>query len=203
MNYSLKIFNYLFLIFFMVISGCSTDDPKKEDAPELITKATLTFTPTNGGSAVVVSATDPDGEGVKDLAPDSQVVLNSNSTYDLTISLINELAATDEEGYDISDEVQEEGAEHLFFFGWTNDLFSSPAGNGNIDNRSDNVIYSDNDSKSLPIGLKTRWTTAGSGRAGSFRIILKHQPDLKNGTSGIDIGETDLDISFTVVIPIP
>lgn len=203
MNYSLKIFNHLFLIFFMVISGCSTDDPKKEDAPELITKATLTFTPTNGGSAVVVSATDPDGEGVKDLAPDSQMVLNSNTTYDLTISLINELAAPDEEGYDISDEVQEEGAEHLFFFGWTNDLFSSPAGNGNIDNRSDNVIYSDNDSKNLPIGLKTRWTTAGSGRAGSFRIILKHQPDLKNGTSGIDIGETDLDISFTVVIPIP
>lgn len=201
MNQQLKNFSIYLFLTFLIITGCSTDDPKKEDAPELITKATLTFTPSNGGTAVSVSATDPDGEGVQDLAADGPVTLIGGTTYDLTISLINELASPDEEGYDISDEVKEEGAEHIFLFSWTNDLFSSPTGNGNIDNRADEVIYSDNDSNNLPIGLKTRWTTAASSRNGNFRLVLKHQPDLKNGISGVNIGETDMDITFTVNIP--
>lgn len=201
MNNIFKIFNYLIFSILMITIGCSTDDPKKEDAPELITKATLTFTPTSGGNTVIVSASDPDGEGVQDLAPEGPVNLSSNATYDLTIKLVNELATPDEEGYDISDEVKEEGAEHLILFSWTNDLFSSPSGNGNIDNRADEIIYSDTDSNNQPIGLITRWTTAGSGKSGNFRIVLKHQPDLKNDTSGINVGETDMDISFTVSIP--
>lgn len=196
-----KIFNYLIFSILLINGGCSTDDPKKEDAPELITKATLTFTPTAGGNPIIISASDPDGEGVQNLAPQGPINLSSNTTYDLTIKLVNELATPDEDGYDISEEVQEEGAEHLFLFSWTNNIFSAPSGNGNIDNRADEVIYSDTDSKNLPIGLKTRWTTSGSGKSGSFRIVLKHQPDLKTGTSGINIGETDMDISFSVSVP--
>ena len=209
MNYT-QILSKLFsiaLLFF--VFGCSTDDPKKEDAPELITKVTLTFTPVSGGTPIVVSATDPDGEGVQDLAPEDEIILADGTTYDLSVELINELAAPTEEGYDISEEVKEEGDEHLFFYGWTSDLFSSPTGNGNIDSRADQVIYSDNDSKNLPIGLLTRWTTIDTGSAhshtmpttGTFRIVLKHQPGLKNGTSGVNIGETDMDITFSITIP--
>ena len=36
------------------LSGCETDDPVREDVPELITKATLTFTPSSGGNDIVV-----------------------------------------------------------------------------------------------------------------------------------------------------
>lgn len=203
---NLKILSFLFLIIF---SSCETEDPKKEDAPELITKVTLTFTPTNGGDPIIISAIDPDGEGVQDLTPEDEIVLADGITYDLSVILINELAAPNQEGYDITEEVEEEGNEHLLLFGWTNNLFSSPSGNGNIDNRTDPMIYNDNDSKNLPIGLNTRWTTVDTGDAhshvtpltGTFRIILKHQPGLKTRTSGVNIGETDLDVTFSVSIP--
>jgi hypothetical protein len=73
-------------------SSCETDDPEKEDAPELITKVTLTFTPEVGDNTVVGSATDPDGDGVKDIEADGPINLEPNTSYSLSISLINELA---------------------------------------------------------------------------------------------------------------
>jgi len=196
-----KTFCKFFLPFFIVFQSCDTNDPKKEDAPELITKTTLTFTPVGGGSAVIISASDPDGEGVQDLAAEGNIVLAAGKTYELSITMINELAAVGADGYDITEEVEEEGAEHLFLFSWSNNIFSSPAGNGNIDNRSDEVIYTDTDSNNLPVGLNTRWTTPQTGGiSGSFRVVLKHQPGIKTQTSGINIGETDLDITFNAII---
>jgi len=196
-----QIFCKFFLLLFIVFQSCDTNDPKKEDVPELITKTTLTFTPVGGGSAVIISASDPDGEGVQDLAAEGNIVLAAGKTYELSITLINELAAVGADGYDITEEVEEEGAEHLFLFSWSNNIFSSPTGNGNIDNRSDEVIYTDTDSKNLPVGLNTRWTTPQTGGvSGSFRVVLKHQPGIKTQTSGINIGETDLDITFNAII---
>ena len=63
----------------MVLQGCKDDDPKKEDGPELITKATLTFTPNGGGAAVVVTATDAEGEGVQDIKVDGPINLAANT----------------------------------------------------------------------------------------------------------------------------
>lgn len=118
----------------LFLSGCN-DDPVREDTPELITKATLTFTPSDGGAALVVTATDPDAEGVQDIAADGPINLAKDKTYTLALTLINELADPSQPEYDISGEVEAEGDEHQFFFSWTNDVFSSPAGNGNIDNQ--------------------------------------------------------------------
>ena len=87
---------------------------------------------------------------------------------------------------------------HLFFFGWTNNVFSDPSGNGNIDARFDNVNYEDEDVNGLPIGLTTSWTTTDVASTGTFQIVLKHQPDLKSEESSSSIGETDLDIPFTI-----
>lgn len=179
-------------------SGCSDDDPKKEDTPELITKATLTFTPAGGGSAIVVTATDPDGEGVQDMAPDDEIDLAANTEYVLTLQLINGLAEPSDEAYDVTAEVSEERDEHMFFFAWTNNLFSNPAGNGNVDTRSDAVNYDDEDSNGLPLGLTTTWTSTDATASGTFNIMLKHQPDLKSATSDSNTGETDLDLTFTI-----
>jgi hypothetical protein len=180
-------------------SGCSDDDdPKKEDTPELITKATLTFTPAGGGSAIVVTATDPDGEGVQNMAPDDEIDLAANTEYTLTLQLINGLAEPSDEAYDVTAEVSEESDEHMFFFAWTNNLFSNPAGNGNVDTRSDAVNYDDEDSNGLPLGLTTTWTSTDATASGTFNIMLKHQPDLKSATSDSNTGETDLDITFTI-----
>ncbi len=181
-----------------VLSGCEEDDPKKEDTPELITEATLTFTPTGGGTTVTVTATDPDGEGVQDLTVDGPINLVTNKAYTLTIELINGLADPSEEEYDITAEVEEEGDEHMFFFGWTNNVFSNPGGNGNIDARADAVNYNDEDSNGLPLGLSTSWTTAAAAASGTFRVVLKHQPDLKTTTSTSSTGESDIDLSFTI-----
>jgi hypothetical protein len=188
--------------FSCLISGCDSTDPEKEDTPELITKATLNFMPEGGGTVVVATATDPDGEGVQDIVVDGPVDLSAGTTYVMSITLINELAEPSDPEHDITGEVEEEGDEHMFFFSWTNNVFSDPTGNGNIDNRNDPVNYSGGstsmDVNNRPLGLITTWTASASSATGSFRVVLKHQPELKSDISDSNTGETDLDITFTI-----
>ena len=113
--------------------------------------------------------------------------------------MYNDLADKDSDEYDISAEVEAEGDEHMIFFGWTGNLFTNPSGDGNIDSRNDPVQYEDEDVNGLPLGLHTKWTT-GASASGSFRILLKHQPDLKNETSTSEIGESDLNVMFEIHI---
>ena len=182
----------------LLMTSCDDEDPEKEDVPELITKVTLTFTPVGGSSpTVTATATDPDGEGVNDLAVDGPINLASTNTYVLTIGLTNELANPGENGFDVAEEVEEEGDEHMFFFGWTGEVFFIPDGNGNIDNRADEVSYQDEDENGLPLGLITRWTTS-TASSGNFRVILKHQPGVKTATSDANTGETDVDVTFVI-----
>ncbi len=181
-----------------ILTGCSKDDPQKEDTPELITKVALIFTPTVGGPSIIASATDPDGEGVQDLVVDGPIELEADKQYVLTMELVNTLVAVDQPGYSITDEVAEEGQEHIFFFGWTGSVFQAPSGDGNIDNRSDEVNYMDLDAGGLPLGLVSNWTSAAAAASGTFRIVLKHQPGTKTATSGSTVGETDLDLTFSV-----
>src|SRR5688500_10704995 len=75
-----------------LLSGCDDDYPVKEDTPEMITKVILTFTPQGGGSDVIVTASDPDGEGVQNITVDGPISLGANKSYVLDIALINELA---------------------------------------------------------------------------------------------------------------
>jgi hypothetical protein len=184
------------------LSGCKKDDPKPEDVPELTTKATLTFTPSGtAGSPIVVTATDPDNLGPQDLVVDSPINLATSTTYSLSIQLVNALYKPTEDGYDISKEIEKEADEHQFFFSWNTGLFSDPSGDGNIDNRSDPLNYGSSfDSHGLPVGLTTVWTTgtAASSGTNSFRILLKHQPDIKSNTSTSNDGESDLDVTFKI-----
>lgn len=184
-----------FLVGFASFLGGCDDDPEPENIPELITKVTLTFTPT-GGAPVLVTATDPDGEGSQDLQIDGPITLVKGTTYTLTIELINGLYNPGEDGYNITEEVRGEGEEHQLFFSWSDGSFSSPAGTGNIGTNG-TVNYRDEDDGGLPIGLSTEWTAAAAPVSGkSFRIVLKHQPGIKSSTSTSDDGESDLDITF-------
>ncbi len=188
-------------IIFGVIS-CGDDDepsaPAEENAEEVITDVVLTFTPQGGGATVTARAQDPDGDGPQDLQVLGDITLQSASNYELTLSLTNEENPIDIE--DITAEIREEAKEHMFFFSWTDGLFSDPTGNGNVDNRSDAVNYDDVDGDGLPLGLTTSWST-GPSASGSFRVILKHQPDgIKTATSGTSDGDTDIDISWQIVL---
>ncbi|MFP4092099.1 MAG: hypothetical protein ACLFUB_16650 [Cyclobacteriaceae bacterium] len=181
----------------LLTTACEDDDlPPEENEEEVVTDVILTFTPEGGGTAVEATAQDPDGEGVQPLAVVNDIVLAPNTTYTLTMELENSIA--DES---ITEEIDEEDEEHMFFFGWTDGLFTDPSGDGNIGdgNRSEPVNYNDFDDNNLPLGLSTDWTT-GDAATGTFRVILKHQPDIKTATSDSQDGESDVDLTWDLII---
>lgn len=176
-------------------TSCSDDDvPVAENEEEIITDVTLTFTPVGGGAAIVAAAQDPDGDGPEDLEIISQIELDANTKYDLSLDLENSI-----EGESITDEIEAEDDEHMFFFAFTNNIFSDPSGNGNIDSREGPVNYEDRDENGLPVGLNTSWTTGDVG-TGTFRVVLKHQPGIKSATSTVGDGSSDVDLTWDIDI---
>ncbi|MEO0722974.1 MAG: T9SS type A sorting domain-containing protein [Bacteroidota bacterium] len=169
------------------------DAPPCENEEEVITDVTLTFTPTGGGPVVQAAAQDPDGEGPLDLQILDAINLNLSTEYTLTVELFNSI-----EGEDITEEIMEEDDEHQFFFEFTNDFFASPTGDGNADNRDDDINYNDMDENGLPVGLSTNWTAGDMMNSGTFRIVLKHQPGIKSDMSTINDGGTDIDLTFDI-----
>ncbi|MEQ8239957.1 MAG: hypothetical protein RIA69_12130 [Cyclobacteriaceae bacterium] len=186
---------YFLLFFTLILMSCSDDDvPEAENDEEIITDVSLVFSPQGGGEPLVFKAVDPDGAGVADLQVEGEITLAVNTTYELFIEMVNGI-----ENEDISEEVEEEGDEHQLFFSFTNDLFANPTGSGNIEASAGTVNYNDQDENGLPIGLITSWRTEAAGQ-GSFRVLLKHQPDLKTSTSTSGVGSSDLDITWDIVI---
>ena len=135
----------------------------------------------------------PDGEGPENMVPD-EIVLGAGKSYQLFIKVRNDVDNVDQ-----TDVIEDEGIDHLFFFGFTDELFDQPEGNGNIDARADQVNYIDEDDNGLPIGLISGWQTS-TGGSGTLRIMLKHQEGQKTATSGSDIGVLDFDLTFNVTI---
>lgn len=179
-------------------TSCQKDEddaPPAENEEEIITDVLLTFTPEGGGTAITATAKDPDGEGVDDLEVTKDIELAPNTTYTLSITLENSI-----EMEDITEEVEAEGDEHMLFFAFTDGVFGDPTGDGNLDNRADAINYGDTDKNSLPIGLSTTWTTGSATSDANFRVVLKHQPDLKTASSGSTDGSTDLDLSWKLTI---
>lgn len=179
----------------LLLSSCKDDDaPPAEDEEEVIDLVRLTFTPTGGGATVVFEAKDPDGEGAADFKVED-VFLKANTSYKLAVTLEN---TTEKE--DVTEEIKEKKDDHMFFFEFTNDLFANPKGNGNVDKREDGAInYNDEDGNKYPVGLSTTWET-GDASDGTFRVILKHQPNIKSATSTATDGESDIDISWKISI---
>jgi hypothetical protein len=142
-------------------------------------------------------AQDPDGEGVQDLQVLGAINLKANTEYLLSVIIENCLEDPCE---DITEEIAEEAEEHQFFFAFTNDAFTSPAGNGNIDNASDPINYIGYDGNGNPVGLNTNWTAGNPTTAASFTVRLQHQPDVKTATSGANDGDTDFELQFVLNI---
>jgi len=168
-----------------------------DEEEEVINQVVLTFTPTGGGDAITATWFDADGDGASNPTIDD-IGLDANTEYDMTIALANTLGMETE---DITAEIQAEDDEHMFFFEFTENIFSDPTGDGNTDNRADNVNYNDQDENGLPVGLSTNWTSGNTTTSsGMFRIVLKHQPGAKSATSTISDGGTDVDIRFDLNI---
>jgi hypothetical protein len=196
--------NYLLLSLFslLIFTACEDDDatPAEENEEEVITDVKLVFTPTNtlsGLATVEATAQDPDGAGVQELQVSGSIDLAVNASYTLTYEIMNNLETP---GEDIGEEILEEGAEHQLFFSFTDGAFTSPTGNGNIDNASDPVNYNDTDANGNPIGLSTAWTTGDALSSGTFTVRLQHQPDVKTSTSSANTGDTDFELTFVLNI---
>ncbi|WP_258103468.1 hypothetical protein [Marinoscillum sp. MHG1-6] len=173
--------------------SCSdNDEPIIENEEEIITDVILTFK--SDSQTVTASAIDPDGVGFGNLEVVDTIRLISNTDYSLTIELENSVNQEI-----ITEEIKAEADEHLLFFGFTTDFFTSPGGDGNIDDRSHPINYLDADDGGLPLGLNTEWTT-GAANSGIFRVVLKHQPGLKSAVSNIQDGESEVDIQWVIEI---
>ena len=192
--------NYLLyaVLTLFIFTACEEDEaaPEEENEVEVFTDVKLVFTPTGGGAAVEAAAQDPDGAGVQELQVLGAINLAENTSYTLTMVIENCLESPCEL---MNEEIEEEDDEHQFFFAFTNDAFTSPAGNGNIDSASDPINYNDSDGNGNSLGLNTSWTT-GSASSGTFTVQLQHQPDVKTATSGSTDGDTDFALTFNLNI---
>lgn len=177
MKKSMYLLSLLLVATLLLISSCG-EDPEPVNEEELITTVKLTFTPVGiAGNPQTFTWKDLDGDGPNQPVIQTISLLN-NLTYAVSIELLNESETPIE---DITVEIDEERAEHLFCFEPSNGL------NLTI-NRTDT-------DGSFEVGLESEWIT-GNASTGSVTIILKHQPGVKNGTC--DPGEVDVEVTFPV-----
>ncbi|MEY4002121.1 MAG: hypothetical protein RIT07_163 [Bacteroidota bacterium] len=148
----------------------------KHDEGENITTVKLTLTPKSGGNAQTFVWSDPDGIGGNAPKKADTIVCDSTENYNGEIQFFN----GDE---DITPEIRNEGSEHIICYsGPTSDVLE--------------INATDSDGK-YAIGLSTEWKPVKKS-VGLVRIILKHQPESKDGTC--DKGETDVDVTFPLFI---
>lgn len=147
---------------------------------EVITTCKLYFTDISGTSTDTIAIyRDADGDGGNGPTQFDTIFLKSGTHYATEIILLNETISPADS---ISNEVEEEGQDHLFCFG--------------VNNAALNIERTDSDG-TYEIGLHSEWT-ATSASTGSVTITLKHQPGIKDGTC--IPGDTDLEIQFPLVI---
>ncbi len=174
----------LLLALFFVVTSCSKEEVEPNDDNELVTTVKLSFKSSTGNIKSFYWR-DKQGDGVMDSV--DPILLDKNSTYEMSIALLDE---TKNPVFDISEEIKEEADVHLFFYKVTPTGLLS-------------VQIKDLDKKGIPIGLLADIRSQYVPGNGNFQVILKHQPPV-NGkavkTGAEDGGSTDVDVSFPVSI---
>lgn len=171
------------LLLAVIFSACEKEDPVIPNEEELITTLIYRLEPLSaGGDVVELKFQDLDGDG-----GDAPIIttspLKANTTYQGSITLLNELDTPPD---NITEEVEEEGLEHQIFYV--------------IDELKLGVEYMDSDLDGNPVGLITSLTTSDATSA-SLKIILRHEPKKPNdGTPEDAGGETDIEVAFDITI---
>ena len=173
----------------LLAGACTNDEenPSPSDPNEAITTATLTLTnqatPTERVTATI--------DNLNTTADLSRATLNlkANTTYTGVVTLLDK---TKSPTLDVSEDVNAEANEHLFVYTYT--AATGPA-------TALVVTPTDRDTNPspgpYPIGLTTEIKTSAAG-TGKLKVVLRHQPNAKNGTTAP--GTTDLETDFGVVI---
>ncbi len=163
----------------IIFQSCQKD-PKPDTQPknesELITTLIIEATDSASNLKKQFKFRDVDGEGGNAPSQFDSIELSQNRTYFVDLILLDESKTAVDT---ISKEVLNEGEFHLFNFA--------------ISNLNMDIKLNDLDKNGLPIGLKSIWRTGASSN-GKLKVVLKHQPGIKNGDPLL--GESDLDIDF-------
>jgi hypothetical protein len=197
MNNLKKLPIYLFAALALGFASCESNDPEEENDGEVITDVTLSFQELNSsgspiGAITSFKASDPQGIEVGSSPTIQTINLTKGKTYRMTIEVYNSI-----EDEDITEEILEEADEHQFFFLGT-------AFSGNI------MTITYDDPSGERIGLRNKLVVSSSPGTNNaqMRVVLRHDLDKNfpgasnpNFTNFVQAGgETDLDITFPVVI---
>ncbi|MET4080213.1 hypothetical protein ABIB40_000153 [Pedobacter sp. UYP30] len=134
--------------------------------------------------------------------------LKPNAVYDMQIVMLD---TTQTPVFNVSNEVKERSNYHLFFFqpspvsaanlafGTTSASIPGTDASATGPYLNLTVVRADKDTNSpaLQVGLQNVFTT-GAASSGKLKVILRHQPNAKNGTFAP--GSTDLEANFPVTI---
>ncbi|AWW33289.1 hypothetical protein DN752_21795 [Echinicola strongylocentroti] len=189
----------LITLFSVTLLSCGKDDPVPELDQEVITEVTLTFTEIDeaGNLGTSMEYVASSSEGIElggDVQIDEINGLEAGKKYLLEISAYNGIA-----NEDITEEIEEEGDHHQFYF-----VGSAFVG----DNATLMYEYDDQDEDGNPVGLEGYVTVNETinSNTGTFNLVLRH--DLNKDYEGADNpswsdfvqagGESDLDIDFPV-----
>ncbi|MBX0334858.1 hypothetical protein K3G39_16585 [Pontibacter sp. HSC-14F20] len=169
----------------LAFTSCKDDEePGPEDEQEVITAVTLSLTPTGKGQDTEATISTLTGSPVQN-AP---LTLRPGTEYTAVVTM------TDESKNPVADmtaEIQNERDEHLLVY-----TFTPEAGS----DATVVVTITDMDQNNLPVGLESTVTTGAGIGNGKLRVLLKHQPgNIKTGTNTTN-GETDIDVSFNVIV---
>lgn len=177
-----------FFLLLICLFGCEKDDGiGEENDEEVITTLLLKFSPQDGGDTLEFKYEDSDGPG--GATPIIETIqLANNKRYNVELLLLN---ITTNPVDSISNEVEEEGVAHRFYY--------LPQVNSNI-----NVINLNEDENGFPLGLHSVWVT-GSESFGSINIVLRHYigfPPDKAQDDPVDSNKssTDIDVTFKTQI---
>ena len=184
------------MLFYTFLFGCSdVHDHDHNHEEELITTILLRTTDEMGNEN---SFRWSDMGGTEDIFVDD-IMLSSDTKYQLNISFLNEL---EEEPEDLTKEIQDEGTEHQVFF------TGIAIQDGLLEH-----FYLDTDSNGLPLGIENQMNTADEG-VGDLTISLRHMPEeggqtikieglaeivLEEGFGAIG-GSNDLFVTFPVFV---
>lgn len=173
----------------LLAAACANEveNPAPTNDNEAITTATLTLT-SQTTPAQTVTATVENLNMNADFSR-ATLTLRPNTTYSGVLTLLDK---TKTPALDVSEGVRAEANEHLVVYTFTA-AAGSPA--------SLTVTATDVDTNPAPgpypLGLSTLVKTGAVG-SGKLRVVLRHQPEAKNGTP--TPGTSDLDTEFSVVI---
>jgi hypothetical protein len=149
-----------------------------------------------------------DNNGNVTSSDSTALTLKANAKYNAVVQLYDKLQTP---VFDVSAEIKERQNYHLFFFqptpisaaslvtGITSPYIpgTPTASAGPYLNLSVARTDVDTNSPALQIGLTDLFTT-GAASTGNLEVVLRHQPNAKNGTYAP--GSTDLDVNFKVII---